>query len=50
MSLLRRIALSNGNKARKNEANATIKQMDRRVVKNWNKKLAGEAAGKKTKS
>lgn len=42
MSLLKRIALSNGDKLRKAEANLILARMDKNRVSHWNKKLQAE--------
>ncbi len=42
MSLLKRIAISNGDKLRKAEANLILARMDKNKVSHWNKKLQAE--------
>ena len=42
MSLLNRIATSNGNKLRKAAANLTLAAMDEGKVSDWNRRLQGE--------
>jgi|GEM_PF-7013214 len=46
MSLLTRIAISNGDKARKATANRALAVMDQHKIVKWNKHLEAEA-GKK---
>jgi hypothetical protein len=42
MSLLNRIAISNGNKLRKAAANLTITEIDTKKVVDWNRSLRSE--------
>ena len=42
MSLLKRIAISNGDKLRKAEANLILARMDQNKVSHWNKRLQAE--------
>ena len=47
MSLLKRIAISNGDKLRKAEANLILARMDKNKVSHWNKKLQAEIRQKR---
>ncbi len=47
MFLLRKIAISNGNKKRKDKANETIAEQTQEVIVTWNKKLEAEIQQKK---
>ncbi len=42
MSLLNRIALSNGNKQRKVQANLVLRSLDQAKIDHWNKDLQAE--------
>lgn len=42
MSLLRRMAISRGNKARQTAAHELLAALDRRVVSQWHKDLRGK--------